>query len=181
MGYALSWKHSATSITPAQLRFTLQTPYYPARISYGNATRRYIVRHNASGSDRTLVAYRNAGQDNSPTAYPHVAAYGYGSRTRPPEVTLAREPLCGIGRMIHRIYMYPRPYSGMVADAYRVAVEEYAIHIYLDIVAQVDILAVIDKKRSRDPYILTARTEQTVEQRGYTYRIVSRRSVICRL
>ena len=139
------------------------------------------MRDDTAGTYRAPVTYGYTGQDDSSAANPYVAADSHGRRSRPPETAFGREAFVGVGRMEYGIYMYTGADAAVIPYRNPVAVEKYAVHIYLHIAAQMYILAIVYKEWRGDRHILATRPEKPVQQRRLSLGVVRSRRIILRL
>lgn len=123
-------------------------------IATDNRIRRHVFDDNGTRSDNGIVADRDARIDDGTPANPYIIADAH---------RLAAfdtgEPLLDIERMSRCIDVDARAHQAIVANANVADVEEHAIEIGEEIVADVDIIAVVAAEVRLDIQMIPARAE----------------------
>src|SRR6185369_7247235 len=108
----------------------------PSRISSDCDARADIPRHHAAGADQRAVADRDAGQEDGAAADPDVAADSH--RAAELQAGFSR---IGVARVVGRVDLHGGPDLGAVADDDLDDVENDAIEVEEDAVAEADVIA----------------------------------------
>lgn len=151
------------------IRCALKFPNHSARISYCDAVLGNRFCDDAAGANCSTVTDSYAGEYNCATSNPDVAAYFHGCGTRFPKGAVFGQAFGGVGRVEYSVDMYSGAYSREVANIDAIAIQEDAVHIDFDISAEVYVFAVIDKERSGNPYVLTSRADEFIENGIYSF------------
>lgn len=129
--------------------------YHFRGVSDRDAARRDIAHDHRSSPDHASVSYRNAGADDSPGADPHIVADGNGQH-----IFERRTALFGINGMLRRVDQDARRKHDVAADPHLRPVEDHAIEIDEDMIAEMDVVSVIALERRHDQHALPHSAQQ---------------------